>query len=1233
MQEYMQTHPYYAQFLTGTAKRQNLVILFLGVVCALLPAVYMTKSKKKSFWPFILFVWAGLWIFGTSYVGIKSDLFWWAWMKMILNTWFLLGLGTLFFAQLLSLGRWINERFVHIPVSTSIVNFLFSLAIGLVCFLSIQRVLLITNLAFPLVNRVLWWAGVYLVWLYKNQLQEMWSWLMEECFSHHKGILGHSVLYLLAWILVAVFSVCLFYRGQGQVWARFFALLAVVLIALWIYKHPNLLSDGGWLDRLFTLSWLADIAVFLLLILFIWYLYNGIILAYIPYPTAWDANHAYMFFPKMYALNDGYFRNEIQMRGYPSIWMPYISFWFSLFWFSNWFLWISADTIAIEMNFLSGIFVIIFGTGLMRALTSVLREWYKDSWNITTQRLLVVLWSFLIFQWVSSGMGAFLVFIDNKTDMWVLTLIIVALLSGFLFFREHLLEDVASEKSTGYMRKWLMLSWLFFAFAVLAKPTALFDVFNFFLLLRGSRFGLLWVFWLPLLIMWWLALIKMRGVNDYFTTSFWAVLALVWWAGVVGDFFVQWTKKILRYGKFLLLRWVSFLVILVGVKLLYYIPDVLFYGNDGRGPKEWVQNLLLASEQNEDVLAIQLAQNDAVTPPPALCSLQAEGLVDADALYKDLKPMVWDGYDEDVGRYIGYGRKGNPSDQRRWILPFIDTRRVRGMDVWCHSFSPFFLDSNDAVVLCETEDDWKSFAPERLSMVQNQLRANGDAFTLLENLKNWAGTASVAELTSEYREDLLALDGIMQGESMKVVEKTSQDTQGQSFTYKEAYLPYKYLNFFNITFNRSLQNLSSYYTDIGIVWLLLIFLSVIWLLYGIVQRERFLVAIHVVTIFWRLLWLVVGWGILWYGIWIIIWSILSFLTFLYSCSRRTNSVFDVWLLGIFVTIFLFAWLWQGRYNLVRISTQGGGGPFMRYKTNHGALQRVDITAQGQILPVNVPTWRYGSDEVFSLQFPHYKKFLTLINERGENDGALIAGTYARYFITNQKNILNDQFLAELSQWFSDNNVCRSYLRLQDKGLRYLAIDPNIGTVVQGDGNQWLFERFFARLNPTSWAIEQHGTMSMLAALNQQGYIRYVSSNNLGAKYALTMPDSAFWGMTWDALVVMRAKMMIARFFQEQPLLTSIISLADQRVKDGTFFEDIADLIGAEVNPATTQKIVAWAQLNPAELTEDEKRVLTQFFWLRQQLNDNPTQYQQTLQNMVMQSLWAWNQVIVMEVVQ
>gem|GEM_PF-6220040 len=37
--------------------------------------------------------------------------------------------------------------------------------------------------------------------------------------------------------------------------------------------------------------------------------------------------------------------------------------------------------------------------------------------------------------WLMSGMGAFLVFVDNKTDLGVMSLTMLALLSGFIFLQ------------------------------------------------------------------------------------------------------------------------------------------------------------------------------------------------------------------------------------------------------------------------------------------------------------------------------------------------------------------------------------------------------------------------------------------------------------------------------------------------------------------------------------------------------------------------------------------------------------------------------------------------------------------------------------------------------------------------------------------------------------------------------------------------------------------------------
>lgn len=196
-------------------------------------------------------------------------------------------------------------------------------------------------------------------------------------------------------------------------------------------------------------------------------------------------------------------------------------------------------------------------------------------------------------------------------------------------------------------------------------------------------------------------------------------------------------------------------------------------------------------------------------------------------------------------------------------------------------------------------------------------------------------------------------------------------------------------------------------------------------------------------------------------------------------------------------------------NLARIASQGGGGAFIWYKTNNGRVEEFD-----QSLNRTTPsTNRFGSKDVFALQFPHYNAFLDTINARKENEGVYIAGTYARYFIKDQTNVTADNMLGGLWLLFSDNDPCKSYLRLKDKKIKYIVIDPNIGTVVQGAGNNSLFDRFFGKIDTINNKIIDDGAFTMLAKLAQKGYVRHVTSNNVGAKYAFSMPDSTFVGLT------------------------------------------------------------------------------------------------------------------------
>ena len=139
---------------------------------------------------------------------------------------------------------------------------------------------------------------------------------------------------------------------------------------------------------------------------------------------------------------------------------------------------------------------------------------------------------------------------------------------------------------------------------------------------------------------------------------------------------------------------------------------------------------------------------------------------------------------------------------------------------------------------------------------------------------------------------------------------------------------------------------------------------------------------------------------------------------------------------------------------------------------------------------------YGRKDVFDLQFPHYNKLIQHTKERADTDGVLIAGTYIQYFLDNQRNLKMDGMLNRFREQNSDGDLCKSYQRLKNNNLQYLVIDPNIGTVVMGEGNETLFNRFFAKRDAVSGKIEDDGAISSLVKLRKSGYISLFSTNNL-----------------------------------------------------------------------------------------------------------------------------------------
>lgn len=99
----------------------------------------------------------------------------------------------------------------------------------------------------------------------------------------------------------------------------------------------------------------------------------------------------------------------------PELRHVFITFRFSLITPIKSRFWMAPDTIAVAMNFLSGILVLVFGTGLIREVIAYFAP-KKDEDETITSVGFYSGWMMLLFR-LTSGMGAFLVFVDNKTDL------------------------------------------------------------------------------------------------------------------------------------------------------------------------------------------------------------------------------------------------------------------------------------------------------------------------------------------------------------------------------------------------------------------------------------------------------------------------------------------------------------------------------------------------------------------------------------------------------------------------------------------------------------------------------------------------------------------------------------------------------------------------------------------------------------------------------------------------
>lgn len=137
---------------------------------------------------------------------------------------------------------------------------------------------------------------------------------------------------------------------------------------------------------------------------------------------------------------------------------------------------------------------------------------------------------------------------------------------------------------------------------------------------------------------------------------------------------------------------------------------------------------------------------------------------------------------------------------------------------------------------------------------------------------------------------------------------------------------------------------------------------------------------------------------------------------------------------------------------------------------------------------------------------------------------------------------------------------------------------------------------------------------MMTQMIHDGYLRLVSSNNLGAKYAFSLSDEDLARYVQNSglekliqllerdPILLRSKLAVPKFFTSdaQDLFELIGDIFQQRLQNTQGMEDMADILGRQINTERVAKALQIVQHPPAnvnlaalntQLSSDERLVL------------------------------------------
>ena len=1195
---YLWEHSYYSTILSTGSNRW---IVIVAMLCSwAFPLTYRLLSDKVNTKKLImrLGIWAG--VFWLVHSHIKWDPIWFGNVITIFNTLLLFALGTYLILWFSAIWSWISRKIIKFKQHRR-QEILLNFWIWMCGFIIIVQLLLWIGILYGIVSRILF----------------LWLWFMiryeRKQLSKQEIIINNILQNIKIWITFWNWNMS---SKQFRNWKLWF------------------------------------IALFVLILLSITYLYMWIQNAFTPYSTAWDANHEYMYIPKILAENAWIYRWNTLANNMPWMWHQFLAFIFSLTGCTNWRFGLSPDNIAISMNNISSLLVLIFGIAIIFQIFTL--TWSKKSnqnadikkWNdeivqseFSNKWWIISGWSILLL-WLTSWMWAFLVIVDNKTDLWVMALSLLALLAGLIFLQNR--ENSDDKKD---LLKYVIIAWIMFWFAALAKITAFVDFALFGLLLMWLWFSPIVCLWAWMVVMWLVrklnvltSAVMISDSNATWLIIIGAIITLVW--------LILYFSKSSNRKKFgtsfiqLIILWVSFLIPFLLFKLPWTTISQIKTNNFSptwaiksvflsKDSTKKINKALFAQNTNENVTETQnnidlvaLSQKDNQTF--AQCSAVGN-IYSEEELSQDLQEIIWDGASEDLWRYIWYGWKEFTSEKNGfyWLLKLL--RPTNDACYWLN---------HDAKVLCTNADVIDSFKIDDIRAIyENWIKdQTSEAWLLLKNAIDAYNSAK-----SEWKIWFWNTNAQLFYDEIVAIRQYYQSHSIYSNT-ESVNIPYRYIVPLNISFNWSLQNLSSYYTDIWFVWVIVYIMLLISLPYAIIKKNKLLTNISLTTLIWWWIRWIIWSAILRYGTVLISWTMITFALFMDQLFRNDKNQEQPKILPwmLICVIVLCFWI-QLLYNFMRISSQWANSVFVWYKWNVGTKQIINENLQTES---KVKYWYWWKD-IFDLQFPQYNPIIHALSDRNNEDGVIVAWTYIQYFLWNQRNIKSDWMLSNFWLKTSDWDLCKTYRRLKNDKTRYLIIDPNIWTVTMWEWNESLFYRFFGKLNSDKSEIEIDGTITTLIRLAQNWYLKLLSTNNIWTKYAFEIDDDTirqYFGqdLSEEQIILTRAKMAVLKYFNDaNDIFNQVFNIFIERMSNNPEWaiKDLADMFWLEIDSNNVANVVfkilnwAGADWSIQSLNNDERSVVISYLNIYTSLQQwNAEIAQQLLAN----SVSGWSQVIALE---